>query len=177
MFHQPAGRLVPSTILESTGFVHFFLNYSVPFVCVHVFFCCKYPERDPVLGLYQVLVLSSSALSWGFGCCWGEVKQWVSCVEALLDGLLSSADFQGISLEIYQCKGKNQFCSNFIACTYGTGVSSVGVIVCNLMYFTNKVRKTRAYILVSQNFQIFFHVNLSGGFLLQILELAGLFQY
>lgn len=177
MFHQPAVRLVPSTILESTGFVRvFFYYYSVPFVCVHVFFCCKYPKRDPVLGLYQALVLSSSALPWGFGCCWREVKQWLSCVEALLDGLLSSADFQGIS-EIYQCKGKNQFCSNFIACTSGTGVSSVGVIVCNVIYFTNKVRKTRACVLVSQNFQIFFHINLSSGFLLQISELPDLFQY
>lgn len=94
----------------------------------------------------------------------------MSCVEALLDGLLSSADFQAIS-EIYQCRGKNQFCSNFIACAFGTGVSSVGVIGGNVIYVTNKVRKTRAYVLVSQNFQIFFHISLSSGFLLQILEL------
>lgn len=148
MFHQPAGRLVPSTILESTGFVRVFFCYSsVPFVCVHVFFCCKYPKRDPVLGLYQALVLSSSALCWGFGCCWREVKQWLSCVEALLDGLLSSADFQGIS-EIYQCKGKNQFRSNFIACTSGTGVSSVGVIVCNVIYFTKSEKQELASWLV-----------------------------
>lgn len=174
MFHQPAGRLAPSTILESTGFVHYF--YSVPFVHVHASFIVNTLKRDLVLGLYRALVLSSSALSWGFGSCCREVKHWVSCVEALLDGLLSSADFQGNS-EIYQCRGKNQFCSNVTACEFGTGVSSVGVIVGNVMRVTNKVRKTRAYILVSQNFQIFFHINLSSGFLLQILELPDLFQY
>lgn len=36
MLHQPAGRLVPSAILGSTGFVNFF--NSAPFVCGHVFF-------------------------------------------------------------------------------------------------------------------------------------------
>lgn len=81
----------------------------------------------------------------------------MSHVDTLVDGLLSSADFQGIS-EIYQCGGKNQFCSNVKACAFGTEVSSDGVIVGNVMCVTNKGRKTRAYALVSQNFQIFFHI-------------------
>lgn len=88
----------------------------------------------------------------------------MSHVEALLDGLLSSADFQGVS-EIYQNRGKNQLCSNFIVCAFGAGASSVGVIVGNVICVTNKVRKTRAYILVSKTFQIFFHINMSSEFL------------
>lgn len=82
MLHQPAGRLVPSAILGSTGFVHFF--NSVPFVCVRVFFVVNTLKEILCWGCTKPLcsaallcpgALGAAAGRWNTGCpmwkhCW-----------------------------------------------------------------------------------------------------------
>lgn len=96
--------------------------------------------------------------SWGFGCCCRKVNWLVRCRVGWFPGSpwdLLMPRTKSIPLKLYS-----------IYIWYRGLIRAVGVIVRHAMYFTNEVRKTRANILGSQTFWIFFHVSWYSSFLL-----------
>lgn len=153
MFHQPAGRLVPSTILESTSLCASFFFFSEYFMCVHVFFYCNSAERDCFVFVACPCAQQFSSIP-GL---WEE--RLVSCSGVLPNGALVPGWFPGNPRDLLTSRAKSILLKFYSICVWNSRCNSV-------MYVTNEVGKTRPYILGSEKFHVFFHVNLSSGFLL-----------